>query len=328
MNVPDIYFEPAYGKLCELIQGGSADDFVWESPSGTIRNMFIRRPLPEALDPSGTYTDLATPYGYGGPVIVSLTGDRATLVREYDEAFSAYCRSQNIVCEFVRFHPLLHNVDDFTDVYDTQFMRPTVATPLRGVSDVLMEQFSKSARKTTRRALRQDIHVEYVTEPDDLSLFMEVYYDTMDRQEAAEDYYFPQSYFCALCEHLGTHLLNIRVRNDEDVCIASGLYFVYGDFMHAHLSGTRHEYLNLSPAYVLKYASVEWARKHGLAWVHYGGGTTNDPEDSLLAFKKKFSKGDLLDFYVGRKIFMPDVYQSLVRRHGVHNDDFFPEYRA
>ena len=35
----DIYFEPMYGKSCELIEDGKSEVFLFESKNGTILNM-------------------------------------------------------------------------------------------------------------------------------------------------------------------------------------------------------------------------------------------------------------------------------------------------
>ena len=66
--------------------------------------------------------------------------------------------------------------------------------------------------------------------------------------------------------------------------IAAGFYILSDGVIHAHLSGTLKEYIHLSPAYIVKYATALWGKEHGFRLVHYGGGTSRDPENSLYLF--------------------------------------------
>jgi len=289
--------------------------------------MFLIRKINEDLDEQ--YYDIITPYGYGGPVILDLKGDKKKLVEEYDKAFTDYCESNNIVSEFVRFHPIIANHSDFNQVYDTTTLRKTVATVLKDKDDPFQEEFSKSCRKTVRKVLKEDLETEIIANPDNLDKFIKIYYDTMDRNEAGDFYYFEKEYFQFLLDNLKEHILNINIYYDNK-CIASGLYFIYGEYIHAHLSGTDHEYLKYSPAYYLKYLTATWGKEHGYSFVHYGGGTTNDPEDPLFKFKSKFTKEGFFDFVIGRKIYNKNIYDKLVDLAGKADDQsgFFPLYRA
>ncbi|HRZ50243.1 MAG TPA: hypothetical protein P5338_12695, partial [Bacteroidales bacterium] len=47
--------------------------------------------------------------------------------------------------------------------------------------------------------------------------------------------------------------------------------------------------------------------EQGCTMLHLGGGSTRDPYDSLLKFKKGFS-GHTARFYIGKKIHNPVVY--------------------
>lgn len=327
MDFQDIYFEPEYGELCRIIEGGSVEVFELKTDHGRVRSMFLKRPLPAELDPGQTYFDITTPYGYGGPLIMELTGDKDRLVREFSERFSRYCREEGIVCEFIRFHPLLHNAADFKDQYETVYMRKTVVTDLEGVTDPLLEQFSKSARKTIRRGLKDGARIEVIEKPDNLDAFMAIYYDTMDRNEAEDFYFFSKEYFDHLCHHLNDHFINVNIYLGEE-CIASGIYFTYDEIMQIHLSGTKREFLHLSPAYLLRNGAINWANEQGIRYVHHGGGVTNDPEDQLFQFKSRFTRNEPLDFHIGKKIYLPAVYEDMTEKSGKSEATYFPKYRA
>ena len=326
MSKADIYFEEVYGKSCELIQEGKLDTFKYESEDGFISNMFIKRKI-NGFDLDKEYYDIATPYGYGGPIINELKGDKKRLLEEYDKEFSEYCRDNNIVSEFVRFHPIIENVKDFEDIYDTIFLRKTVGTNLKDNKDPFMDEFSRSTRKNIRRALKKGICYEIIEKPVELEKFIDIYYSTMDRNNAKDFYYFDHDYFQFLIDNMNDYILNINIYL-EDTCISSGIYFVYEKFLHCHLSGTKSEYLKYSPAYILRYALMEWGVEHDMYYIHHGGGTTNDPEDGLFLFKKNFTKDTFFDFYIGKKIFNKEIYDLLVEKTNTKDSDFFPQYRA
>lgn len=79
---------------------------------------------------------------------------------------------------------------------------------------------------------------------------------------------------------------------------------------------------------MVKYATAVWGKEHGYRLVHYGGGTSNSPEDTLFQFKCKFTKGTLFDFYVGRKIWNHEIYGRLVEMTGKYDTEYFPAYRG
>lgn len=321
----DIYFTKEYGKSSEFLYDGICDEYSYQDENGKVKNIFLKRKIDISIDDK-TYYDIATPYGYGGPIITELTGDKDKLVKSYMEKFEKYCQENNIVSEFVRFHPIIENYKDFKSVYDTVFMRKTVATITKDKEDPFQEEFSKSARKTVRKVLKEELEYEVIAKPENLDTFIKVYYDTMDRNEAGDFYYFSEEYFQYLLDNLRENLLNINILKD-DIYIASGLYFVNDKFLHAHLSGTRHEYLTYSPAYMLKYLTCQYAHEHKIDFVHYGGGTTNAEDDPLFMFKSKFTKEGIFDFYIGKKIFNQDIYDKLFIASGNKDTGFFPAYR-
>ena len=322
----DIYFTPEWGVVNQFIEEGIAKVFECRTEFGIIRNQFILRKIPYLVGGKQFY-DIASPYGYGGPYIIDCQdGRKDELVRTYEKQFSAYCQKNDIVSEFVRFHPIIQNALDFKDLYDAEYDRHTVGTDLTCEDPIQME-FSKSARKYIRRAIKTGITWDVIQAPSDVREFVKIYYSTMDRDKATDFYYFPEQYFEECIKLFGDHIILVRALYEGNV-IAEGFYITYGDIIHAHLSGTLKEYIHLSPAYVIKYATAVWGKEHGYKLIHYGGGTSNEPENSLFQFKCKFTKKMLFDFYMGRKIWNKNIYEKLVNMTGKHDTNFFPAYRG
>lgn len=321
----DIYFEPNYGKLYENIENGESVVFKHESAYGKIQHMFIKREIPTTIN-GKVYYDIVTPYGYGGPFILG-SGNTTLLVKEFEQEFEIYCKKNNIVSEFVRFHPIVKNYESFKDVYDIIYLRKTLGTNLK-YDDPFLEEFSKGTRKTIRRILRQGVSYDIVENPQDVSSFMDVYYSTMNRNEAMDYYYFDRKYFESCIKYFGEQIVLVNVMLDNQV-IASSFNFLGDQTLHVHLSGTLSEFLEYSPAYIIKYATMEWAKGNSVDLIHYGGGTSNSESDSLFKFKKKFSKNTEFEFNIGKKIWNEEVYDLLCKQNHVNQDTaFFPAYRS
>lgn len=320
----DIYFEENYGKLYEKAENGIAKIFKFQDENGIITNQFIMREIPIKVN-DNKYFDIVTPYGYGGPVIEALTGNKDVLLENYNKEFSKYCEENNIVSEFVRFHTLEKNYEDFKQIYNPIYMRKTLVTKLDD-EEVVQKQFGKSCRKNIRQALNKGITYKVTKSPDNLGEFKEIYYSTMDRNNATDYYYFDDEYFENVLKYFKENIIFVQAIFEEKT-IAAGLYFIYNDIIHIHLSGTLTEYLYLSPAYILRYAVTLWGIENGYKIIHHGGGRSNSEEDSLYLFKKNFAKIYDADFYIGKKIWNAEIYNKLCETKNVKDDGFFPAYR-
>lgn len=324
----DIYFEDNYGRLYEGIENGKCETFAYDSALGGVKHIFIKREIPCKIG-GEQFFDLVTPYGYGGPIFTSFEeGKKEKLLDEFSTAFQEYCLENNIVSEFIRFHPVINNAIDFQSMYKIEKVRKTVGTNTRDYTDPITSEFSKSTRKTIRRILSLGVSYKVTEKPNNIDSFKEIYYKTMDRNKASSYYYFDDSYFNKCMEFFKDSIILIEVFYSGKV-IASGFYFVYNKMIHAHLSGTLTDYLKLSPAYIIKYATVKWALENGVDLIHYGGGTTDSDSDLLYQFKRKFGKNTEFDFYIGKKIWNLQIYNKMNQIvNADKSSNFFPLYRA
>lgn len=322
----DLYFDKNYGKLYEKADCGTQEIFVYEDENGKITNQFLKREIKDKIE-GKVYFDLITPYGYGGPIIENLLKDKDKLLQNYEKDFSNYCLQNNIVSEFVRFHPIIKNYEDFEKMYNAKYMRKTLATNLEKYEDPVLSEFSKSCRKEIRRVLASGVGYRVTEKPESLEEFKRIYYLNMERKNASEYYFFDDEYFNNIIKFYKDNLLFVEAIY-ENKTIAAGLYFVYNGIIHVHLSGTDTEFLNLSPAYILKYGTALWGKEHGYKLIHYGGGLSNSEEDSLYCFKRKFAKNTDFDFYIGKKIWNQEIYDKLCELKQIDkSEEFFPAYR-
>lgn len=324
----DIYFEKEYGKLYEKQQQGKAEEFILKTENGVIKNLFIKRKI-EINGIEEDYYDLITPYGYGGPIILE-EKNKEKLLEEYTKEFSKYCEKNKIVSEFIRFHPIYENALDFKTVYDVIFCRKTVGTNIKDYDNPVESEFSKNAKREIRQAVKKEIKVHIIEEPKDFYNFKKLYYETMNRNDASEEYYFDDQYFDRILCAFSKDILLIELEFENEI-IASELYFIKGKILHAHLLGSNGKLLELNAGSLLEATAADWGKKRGFNYIHHGGGRTSDPNDSLFKYKKKFGKNTEFDFYIGRKIWSMEIYNKLIALKNLSikekNSDFFPLYR-
>jgi hypothetical protein len=264
----------------------------------------IVRPIPES-----DLHDARTPYGYGGPI-----GDGA-----FEDAYERWCAERGIVATFIRYHPLLEN---FRQATHATYVSPTVGWPLEG--DLLAGMHGKH-RNTVRKAQKAGVAVDATAAPDDLSAFAALYERTMERQGAAGYYFFPAAYWERLAA-LGGHLVRFDALREGEV-VASALCLRGDRWLHYHLGATDDAARDLGASNLLLYTAAVWGQEQQLKQFHLGGGAAAK-EDSLFAFKERFSPGSRREFWVGKLVHDEDAYRRLSGGAEIDLEGFFPAYRA
>lgn len=324
----DIYFNAEYAKLNEEIEHGTAETFRFECEYGSVQSVYIKRPAPYLVN--GTeYFDAVTPYGYGGPLVIK-TSDREKLLSEYEIAYRNYCKEQGIVDEFVRFHPLMGNATDFQGLYHNELCRQTVAIDMQD-EDFYMVQFTSECRNRIKNAGKRGVIIDIDEKCEHIDEFIQLYYITMDKNNASDYYYFDKSYFERLLSISDCKFMMINALVEGEI-IASVLYMISDGNMHYHLSANNPEYYKFAANNLIVYNACKYGNENGLKWQHLGGGLSSAPNDSLFRFKRGFGRTErnLKDFYIGKAVFMPEIYDelcSIAKANGVKNDGFFPAYR-
>lgn len=318
----DIYFSHDYFASSLLLDKGEPVLFYFENEEGRVAYPTLKRKI-ESISEAKLY-DVTTPYGYGGILVDNLTGEKE-LFSQFRKSVDEYCTTNNIISEFIRFHPILCNQRNLDDM-DILHIRDTIEMKLQQGMDILDEIPGKN-RNMIRKAKKNGIVIREIDKDENMDDFLSIYYSTMKRNDATSYYYFKEEYFKEAFKLLDSnlHLFGAYI---EGKMISASLIFTYGDFMHYHLSGTLKEYLSLGANNLLLFEVAEWGRKRGVKSLHLGGGYSGN-EDSLYKFKKSFSKLEPLKFYIGKKIHNPKLYKKLVIEKNITEDNgFFPLYRS
>lgn len=330
IDFPDIYFTPEYGRLYERHEGGSLETFSFKTGQGEVYFQFIKRPL-DGFEGYEQYSDIVTPYGYGGPIFINTEEkEKPELVAAFGRAFRAYCMEQKIVSAFIRFHPILNNASDFRAVFDEVVpIRKTIAIDL--TKNIFFDEFEITIRNSLRHAEERGLSIQYDHELETLDTFIRLYYKLMKQKNTTAYYFFPKEYFYELKQKLRGSVELVNALYDGEI-VACVLLLKCGSYIHTHLTTTTPEGNEKRAVGYIKSSRALLAKDEGFKWCHLGGGITNNPDDSLLRFKKKFSKTQPFDFCIGKNIYNTAAYAALCAlaadRKKLSDDAFFPLYRG
>lgn len=277
----DKKFEPVY--------------FVYENNGKTFYHGFLVGSVP------GTkYKDIQSPYGYGGPI--STSKDVAFLSKAWAEYFN-WCAENNVLAEFIRFHPLAENWACFKGelVLDRKTVWMDLSTP------DLFDSYDVRARTAIRKALKEGLSVEWAEGPSQAASFKVLYCEAMARINADASYYFNEEYFERILKWDRSMLATCK-RNGEIVAMA---VFLAGDrIMEYHLSASAEAGRKYSATNLIIHEAASRAQRDGFIKLHLGGGTNSDSANSLLFFKSGFSKQQA-DFKLGKCVHNGEGYESL-----------------
>lgn len=324
----DVYFTPQYGQLYEQIEEGILQVFSFAAPEGEIYYQYLKRPVPYLVD-GVQYYDAMTPYGYGGPLVLrAQEGQQEILLEKFKDALNEKLHEENIICEFVRFHPMEKNAEFFRKMYELRNRRTAVYTDL-SADDPVKAEFDTRTIKIVGKSLKSGVNTVIERNPskENLLLFEKCYFENMAAIGASEYYYFSPQYFEQLSAHLGERLILVRCYYEGEL-IGADLGFDDGDVYTCHLTGVTGTGRSMNAARVIVADQVCWAKANGFKYVFHGCGRTADENDSLFLFKKFFTKGCLYDFWQGSRITAPEIYAKLCQLSGKSEDTgYFPLYR-
>lgn len=257
--------------------------------------------------------DVQSPYGYGGPI--SNSEDKKFLESAHS-AYTKWCHSNKIVCEFIRFHPVLENWIWYEGEKIAD--RETVVVDLK-VPDLLGSYVTR-ARTAVRKAEKTGFKVRVATPKEFLEIFSELYYSSLKELQADQSYYFSREYFSQVMETSGAHGL---ICQKEDKVQGGALFLTEGNVIEYHLSAASTQGKASGVTNLLLHEGFKLGQSLGCSIAHLGGGRSKTPDDKLLFFKSGFSPLKNT-FKVGKKVHLHEDYKNLKSRwegkHGKSND--------
>jgi CelD/BcsL family acetyltransferase involved in cellulose biosynthesis len=343
-HLRDLHYTPAYGRIYEDTYGQRPLLAVMERDGNTAMHAFVRRPLDDLpclaqAKLARRYEDIATPYGFGGPLLAHPErSDSAQLLRDFDAAYRAWCVAERLPAEFVCLHPVLGNAAsvEASGIVDPVPTKQVVIVDLTPPVEQLWSAVSRGTRSSIQRARREGIAVDRV-EADRAALdrFQQLYLATMTRVGAAQRWLFPEAYFRACVDRLGPAGSALFFAHAGGELAAAYLLIFDGRTSYYHFGASDERWLALRPNNLLMYETMLWAKAQGCAHYHLGGGVSSAGNDTLLRFKSSFG-GRRVPLYTYGRVLDADVYRELCDakcRHEARSgavatsSDYFPLYR-
>ncbi|HNW36390.1 MAG TPA: GNAT family N-acetyltransferase, partial [Candidatus Ozemobacteraceae bacterium] len=271
----DIYFSFEWHSLFSIGTSARPVAIFCEGKNGArLFYPFLLWPVPGCLSGIPAFV-CESAYGYGGPIAENFVPDD---LAEAEQAFCEWARTNNVIAEFVRFHPLLGNHRWFRREISIEENRQTVPVPLDSPFELLWERFTPAKRRNIRKADKAGM---IVRQGDDFTGFWRLYEMTMNRRSAAGFYYFSPEHRRELEQLVSNHGFLLEARLDGRLA-ASAIYLRSAHVLHYHLGASDAEFLPFFPNDRLMAEAVKLGRESGLKILHLGGGATTAADDSLL----------------------------------------------
>lgn len=306
----DIYYTPEYYELYEKSGDGKAQCFIFEKDGDIALYPFLINSVNKLgykLDDE--YYDIQGAYGYNGVVSSSYDLDFRTNFYKY---FKEYCTKHNIIAEFIRFNPIIENHKFCVKDVPIYALDNVLIDIQFSIDDIWMKSFDNGVRKAINRGKRNNLTFECYTgkEINDelLEEFIKIYHSTMDRNEANIYYYFTSEYFWNVIKQLPHNSLFSFVKK-KDKIISVELNYYSELYAYGFCGGTLSEYFKFSPNSFLRFELIKVLKDLGVIYYSIGGGLTKD--DSKYKFKKSFSKNIESKFYIGKKIYNKQLYNTI-----------------
>ncbi len=328
----DVYYLSGYVKAFQIHGDGEPLLLYYSDENLKAINVVFKRdiadfePLKVRLEKE-KYYDIVTPYGYGG-WLIETKDNQEFLLNKLKQDYYEWCLKNNIIDEFVRFHPIVSNYKKIDCLYNNLVHCGNTVCLDISSEEVIWENMTSKNRNMIRKAQKSNILVKNTIEPFIINPFMDIYNETMKYDNAEEYYYFPQSFYESIREDLNKNSIWFYAELNGEIIACSIFLFCNGN-MHYHLSASKHELRQYAPTNLLLYEAAKWGCRNGYKRLHLGGGL-GSKEDNLYKFKKSFMRGPDTEFWIGKKIFNQEIYDKLVslRRDLPANSQYFPLYRA
>ena len=319
-NKKDIYYFADYvnlykNKICK------PKCFIYKSKENIFFYPFIQRNISKTK-----YYDTITPYGYGGPI-----------TKIYDQEFildainnlKTYANENDIICEQIKFHPLLKNHLDFKGIDSHKIYKAcdTVTVDCSNDIDFMWSKiYKKSNKEKIKKIQNREAKILFSSDKNSIMKFCEIYNNNLKNIKAEKKYYFELKYYNSILKNLKNNFFVANLQLENEI-LASQMVIYDKNYGHTHLQGTSIKGKKLGVTNLLKHEVIIKSKKLKIKYLHFGGGRTNDENDSLLKFKKSFSNKET-EFFIGEKIYNKILYNQLTIAsdkkmfYSYRNDDF------
>lgn len=271
------------------------------------------------------FYDATSVYGYAGPISKNISAEFDN--RKYKEELDVFFQENDIATVFSRLNPYIAHQDVILNsVGQTIVKGEIVMIDLLETLEIQRRQYQKRMKSQINRA-RTLCTVRKAETKEDISIFMDLYYENMNRVDAKEYYYFNEDYFAKFMQNDNCEVdILLATLNETDTIISGAIFMKSNDIIQYHLSGTKSDYMDIGALKLILDEMRIQGTEEGYKLLNLGGGL-NCNDDSLLRFKKSFSK-TTRQFSVWEYVVNEQIYNELCKPFQQVTTEFFPKYRC
>lgn len=319
-----IYQLNAYANSFKIHGDGEPILFYFENDEMKAINVTMKRPISEMCQNISLSFDLASPYGYGGPIFEGNITENNLL--QFSNEYHEICAQENIVSEFIRFDPCINNIEPSKHIFDVAYAGENVVWYLDEPDSMWINMDGKN-RNVIRKAKSANIKIEHGLNERLIEDFIPLYNSTMDYDHARDYYYFRQEYYQYLLENFKDKLEIFTAKYENEI-VAMAMVFKFNKKLHYHLSAFNREFSKFAPNNLLLFEVAIWGYQNGYELFQLGGGV-GGASDGLLKFKKSFTNQTTKPFYIGKVIHDLEKYNYFVNLlTDSKESNYFPLYRS
>jgi len=325
----EVFAHPEYVKLfardCDR-----AICAVQENADGLILLPMILRPISEEIwaGADDEHFDAVAPYGFGGPYVAGFYD-----MEGFWHQFQKWGAEERVISAFFRLSPHAANISEFIDTVEV--CGGNVIRSLMEGRDEIWKDYKHAVRTCVRCAEQSGVTVVFDKTGESFPDFIRLYYQTMRRCHASQQYYFSKEFFRKIMMRLSGQYFLAHAMYQGEV-IASKMVLSSQDHIYPFLGGADDAFLKLNPNQLLDTHIFNWGIEQTKKSCILGGG--HDGFDGVFQYKKKFAPSGVVPYRIGKHIFDSGVYQALCAKRKIYeaesgriwvdNGTFFPAYRS
>jgi hypothetical protein len=305
-----LYKNKDYAAIVSAFEnGGTSEIFEVKNENDRAFYSFIKRDISAEIFgvEHGQYFDIITPFDYGGIYCSS-----PAILPIFFEKFSAWCKENSIVSEFIRFDPC--------EVFDIKTISSYIE--IKKINELIYidltidfwQCYSKGRKSDIARVKKEACDIYETT----IESFYPLYLDSMIRNKAHDYFYFYKDALQNLVNEKFARVFAIAI---NERLMSSIIILDDNDRSYYFLGASQTDMINTDANTVLLHEVALRLKSEGRQKFFLGGG-----REGVYNFKQRFSK-KTLPYYIGCKIHNKEVYDDLVRLAGRDENNFFPKYR-
>ena len=232
--------------------------------------------------------DIQSAYGYSCPLT---NYDEFDFIERAKNSFSKWAKENNILVEFIRFHPLLE--DKIKNIWCKKIgklenNRKTIFIDLQ-LKNILSE-FRESHRRKVKKFLREfhaTVHTPKKILISDIDFFYDIYTQHMKSINASKNYFFSYEYLNCLIKISDSRIFFLEVNDKRcaSIIMQENKSIIAEYFLGCTLKNQNSPRNSLL---VLLYLISDYYKEREYKTLYLGGGRSVNEDDTLLFLKKDF----------------------------------------